>query len=89
MNIKLDEKDRALLENVGIGLGEFPAEGGTDFVFPSDQKDFVIRLFEEDGNLVAEIPDDLEPANDGTVLDFTAGEDHGAALAGKIVAIFC
>ncbi|MDD1695109.1 MAG: hypothetical protein LUQ71_10335 [Methanoregula sp.] len=88
MNIKLDESDRALLENAGLNPGEYPAEGDTDFIFPSDKKDFVIRVYEENGGLYAEIPDDIKPANDGEVLDLTAGEDHSDKLAGKIVAIF-
>jgi hypothetical protein len=88
MNIKLDESDRALLDNVGLDLGEYPAEGSTDFIFPSDKKDFTIRVYEENGELYAEIPDDIKPANNGEVLDLTAGEDHSDNLAGKIVAIF-
>ncbi len=90
MIIELDENDKILLDNMGFGPGEYPAEKGNlnDFGFPSKKEDFKLHIFEKEGKLFAEFPDSIEPAYKGNVLDLVAGEDISGALAGKIIAYF-
>jgi hypothetical protein len=86
--IKITDSDRPLLEGYDIGPGSYPVVGDCEFVFPSDNPDFSIRFFEENGALFAELPDDLEPAFKGTTLDINNGGDVSKEWEGKIFAIY-
>jgi hypothetical protein len=86
--IEITGSDRALLEGRGIGPGSYPATGGYEFIFPSDNPDFYIRFFEKNGALFAELPGGLEPAFEGTTLDINNGGDVSKEWEGKIFAIY-
>jgi len=90
MIIPLDKYDLKALEAFGIGEGEYPVEsfieGGTEFAFPSEKDDFKIKIFKIDGKYFAELPDYLEPANEGKYLSFNDGEYVDSP--GKIWAIY-
>ncbi|AGB02762.1 hypothetical protein [Methanoregula formicica] len=86
--IKLIDSDQDLLEGYGIGPGSYPAAGNHEFIFPADTPDFHIRFFEKNGALFAELPDDLEPAFEGTTLDLNNGGDVAKEYEGKIFAIY-
>lgn len=86
--LKITDSDRNLLDGYGIGPGSYPAAGSYEFIFPSDNPDFYIRFFEKNGALFAELPDDLEPAFEGTTLDINNGGDVSKGWERKIFAIY-